>query len=252
MVLSAATWNAWPHDPIEKLAENLWCVHGALPRMTLRRTMTLVRLPPVSDGGARPPRVLVHSAIALDEGAMREIEAWGEPAFLVVPNAMHRLDAPAYKSRYPALRVLAPKGARQKIEHVVAVDGTLDEFPPEAGDAAARVVRFEPLAGIGDGESAMIVRSSDGATVVVSDAIFNMDRKKDLLGAFFTTAMGSAPGPRVSRLFKVLAVKDKGAFRANLERLAAMPDLVRLIVAHEKVARGPEAPQALRKAATYV
>jgi hypothetical protein len=47
-------------------------------------------------------------------------------------------------------------------------------------------------------------------------------------------------------------VKDKAALRADFERWAALPDLVRVIVSHEKVARGPEARAALLKAATYL
>lgn len=98
----------------------------------------------------------------------------------------------------------------------------------------------------------MIVRSTDGITIVLNDAVFNMDKKRDPLGFLFTTLLGSAPGPRVSRLVKLLLVKNKRALRAHLERFAEQPDLVRLVVAHEKVANGPDAASALRKAATYL
>jgi hypothetical protein len=47
-------------------------------------------------------------------------------------------------------------------------------------------------------------------------------------------------------------VNDKAALRADLERYARTPNLVRLIVAHEKVARGPDAARALQTAATYL
>lgn len=47
-------------------------------------------------------------------------------------------------------------------------------------------------------------------------------------------------------------IQDKKALRADFERYAAREDLVRLIVAHEKVASGNEARQALLKAATYL
>jgi hypothetical protein len=47
-------------------------------------------------------------------------------------------------------------------------------------------------------------------------------------------------------------VKNQPALRAHLERLAALPDLVRLVVSHENVADGPEAAAALRQAATYL
>src|SRR5262245_61259575 len=83
--------------------------------------MTLARL---DDG-----RVVVHSAVPLDEASMMRIEAWGHPAFLVVPSRYHRLDAPAYKRRYPDLCVLCPRASRSAVERVVDVDGDYDAFP---------------------------------------------------------------------------------------------------------------------------
>jgi hypothetical protein len=238
MATASDDWKVLPHEPIVRLAENLWWVRGTLPRISLKRVMTIARL---GDG-----RLVIHNGIALDATAMREIEAWGTPAVLIVPNGLHRQDAAAYKRRYPGLRVLAPRGARAKIEQMVAVDGVLDELP------ADDTVRCEPLHGVGDVEAVMLVRSADGTTLVLTDAVFNMDRKRDLLGFLFTTLLGSAPGPRVSRLAKLLLIKDKQALRRDLERYAELPDLQRLIVAHEKVASGPEARAALRTAATYL
>lgn len=232
------SWTVLPHGDIVKLAENLWWVQGSLPNMSLKRTMVVVRL---ADG-----RLVIHSAIALQEQAMKELEAWGTPAFLIVPNAYHRLDAPAYKQRYPGLTVLTPPAGRAKVEEVIAVDGGYDAFP------STDEVRLELLHGVGDAEGAMIVRSSDGVTVVLNDAMFNMDRKRDPLGFFFTTLLGSAPGPRVSRLAKLAFIKDKAALRRDFERYADRPGLTRVIVAHEKVASGPDARAALLKAASYL
>ncbi len=231
-------WKPLAHETLLRLAENLYWVRGSIPGMSLKRVMTVARL---EDGG-----LVLHSAIALEESSQKQLEALGEPRFLIVPNPGHRLDAPAYKKRYPKVAVLAPKGARQKVSEVVAVDGSYEDFPQ------SNVVRFEPLNGVADMEGAMLVRSPDGTSVVLNDVMFNMDRKKDPLGFFFTTVLGSAPGPRVSRLAKLVYVKDKPALRADFERFAAIPDLVRVIVAHEKVASGPEAKAALLKAATYL
>jgi len=232
-------WNVLPHGPLEKLTERVWRVEGALPGMSLRRVMTLARR---ADG-----RVVVHSAIALGDAEMKEIEAWGPPSFLLVPNPVHRLDGPAYRKRYPGIKVLAPRGAREKVEALMPVDGSYEDFPPDSH------VELHRLPGVGDLEGLMLVRSNDGVTVVMNDAVFNMDAKKDFLGYVITSLLGSAPGPRVSRLAKLLLVKDKAALRAELERLAALPDLARLIVAHEKVANGRDAAgEALRQAATYL
>lgn len=232
-------WEVREHGPIVQLADNLWWVSGSLPNMTLRRTMTVARL-----GGGE---LLLYSPIAMNDDAMRELEALGPPTWLVVPNAEHRLDAPRYKQRYPSITVVAPPGARAGVEEKVPVDVLTTEvaLPDDT-------VRFEPLHGIGDAEAAMLVRSPDGTTLVLNDVMFNMDPKSDWLGWLITSVLGSAPGPRVSRLSKLVFIKDKAALRADLERLAGIPDLVRVIVAHEKVASGPDARAALLKAATYL
>ncbi|MDC0710654.1 hypothetical protein POL68_19415 [Stigmatella sp. ncwal1] len=232
------TWKVLSHGPLERLSENLWRVEGSLPRMSLKRVMTVAR----RDDGS----LVIHNGIALEEPVQRELEALGPLAILIVPNKLHRLDAPAYKQRYPSLRVFAPSGGRREVEEKVPVDGVYEDFPH------GEDVRLEMLHGVKEAEGAMLVRSKDGTTVVLNDAVFNMDRKRDVLGFLFTTLMGSAPGPRVSRLAKLALVKDAKALRADLERYAALPGLVRLIVSHEKLASGAEAAQALRLAATYL
>jgi hypothetical protein len=231
-------WQVLPHGPLEKLADNVWWLSGSLPNMSLRRTMTVVRR---ADGS-----LVLHSAIALEQHLMEALEALGTPTYLIIPNTGHKLDAPRYKARYPRLRVFTPRGGIDKVQKVIAVDGSYEDFPHDDE------VRLENLHGVGDREGAMLVRSRDGMTVVLNDALMNMDRKRDLLGFVFTTLMGSAPGPRVSRLAKLLFVKDKAALRADFERYARIPDLMRLIVAHENVAIGRAAREALERAATYL
>jgi hypothetical protein len=232
------TWKVLEHGPLEQLASNLWRVGGALPGMSLRRTMTVVRR---GDGS-----LLLHSPIALDAAGQRELEALGPIAVQVVPNAGHRLDAPAYKARYPQIATFCPRGGRTRIAEVVSVDGTYEDYADDG------VVRFETLDGVDASEGALLVRSDDGVTVVLNDVVMNMDKKKDILGYVFTTLLGSAPGPRVSRLARLVYVKDQPALRRHLERLAETPGLQRLVVSHEKVAHGAAAGAALREAASYL
>lgn len=238
MAKTNTTWAVHDHGPIQKLAENLWWVSGGVPKMSLKRCMTVARL---ADG-----RLVIHNAVALDDASMRELEAWGTPSFLIVPNGFHRLDAPRFKQRYPSLKLLAPQGSRGKVEEVIKVDGGYEDFP--ADDR----VRLQTLNGTGQREGVMLVRSDDGTTVVLNDIVMNMDKKTDLIGYLMTTLMGSAPGPRVSRLAKLALVSDQAALRNDLATFAAMPDLVRVIVAHEKVASGPDARACLQGAMGYL
>jgi hypothetical protein len=238
MTKASGEWQVRAHGPLLTLADNLLWAQGSVPGMSLKRTMVVVRL---NDG-----KLVIHNGIALEAAPMAELERFGTPTFLIVPNGGHRLDAPAYKKRYPALRVFTPKGSRPRVEQVVQVDGVYEDFPH------SDELRLETLHGVNESEGALIVHSSDGASVVLNDCMFNMDRKRDPLGFFFTTIMGSAPGPRVSRLAKLVFIKDKKALRADFERYAELPNLVRVIVAHEKVASGPHARASLLQAATYL
>jgi len=215
------TWTVLPHGPIEKLAENLWRVEGTIEGMPLRRVMTLVKR---ADGS-----VLVHSAIALAEDAMREIDAWGPVRWIVVPNGFHRLDARVFKDRYPDARVIAPAGSRAKVEEVVPVDQTYDDLVP---DEAVHAVTLD---GVAQEQGALLVRSSDGVTIVFSDAVFNLPHRGGVAGFLFRHVTKSSGGPRVSRIMSWFVVKDRKAFRGHLERLAETPHLRRIIVSHEDV-----------------
>jgi hypothetical protein len=232
-----STWTALPHGPIQKLTENLWRVEGTLPDMDLGRVMTLVKR---ADGS-----VLVHNAIALRPDAMDEVDAWGPVKWLVVPNGYHRLDARIYKDRYPAARVVCPAGAREKVEEVVPAGDTYDTFVP---DEAVQLVHLE---GVKKQEGVMTVRSRDGVTLVLNDAVFNLPHKRGVTGFIFRHIIQSTGGPRVSRVMRWLVVGDKAAFRAHLERLAETPHLRRLIVSHlDMVDVNPGG--ALRQAASTV
>jgi hypothetical protein len=221
MVKANLTWDVLPHMPIEKLEPNLWRVQGSLKGMALKRVMTLVRL---DDG-----RIVVHSAISLNAEAMAEIEAWGDPAVLLVPNAYHRLDAPAWVERYPKLEVLCPGGGQKKIEEVVRVDGDYGDF--DGGE----VLGLEILDGVAEAEGVLTIRSPSGTTLVFNDALFNMPHGRGVAGLIFRYLTRSTGGPRVSRIVRWFVVKDRAAFRAHLERLAGTPELIRIIVSHHRM-----------------
>src|SRR6266516_4480649 len=130
-----------------------------MPIMNLPRRMTVVRL--------NDSRLVVWSAIALDEQEMATLEAFGRPAFLIVPNDHHRLDARAWKDRYPQVQVVAPQGSRAKVEEVVPVDTTAPDF----GDPD---VQFVAVPGTRDHEAALVVRAKNGTTLVLNDLVGNI------------------------------------------------------------------------------
>src|SRR5690349_20996582 len=92
-------WKVLPHGRLTEIDPNILTVVGNIhmPLTELPRRMTVARL--------AGRRLVIFSAIALDEENMRRLDAYGRPAFLVVPSDKHRLDARIWKDRYPALQV---------------------------------------------------------------------------------------------------------------------------------------------------
>jgi hypothetical protein len=213
------TWTPHPHGPLEKLDADLWRVEGSLPGgMPLRRVLTIIRL---EDG-----RLVLHNPVALEEAAMKEIEALGEPAFLVVPSGFHRLDAKVFGARYPNAKVLAPRGGRAKVEEVVGVHGTIDELPRTGR------VEMDHVEGTREQEGVLTVRSDSGTTLVFNDIVFNMPHLPGFKGFILRHVTKSSGGPTISRIARFALVKDKRALRDHLGRLADTPDLVRIVMSH--------------------
>lgn len=213
-------WTVGSHDSIERLEDNLWSVAGAVPGMALRRRMSIVRL---TDG-----RLVIHSCFPLREPEQREVEAWGEPAFIVVPSGYHRLDAPAYKTRYPKAKVLCAPEAVERVSRVVAVDGDFTALPSDPA------LRGEPVRGVRLGEHVFFVKSSPGAgrvTLILNDVVFNHPHVPGF-GGFLLRMVGSTGGPRVTRVARTMLVSDRSALRAHLEQLADTAGLTRLVVSH--------------------
>lgn len=215
-------WTVLPHGKLTQIEPNLLTVVGDLPMPLgeFPRRMTVARL---RDGG-----LVIFSAIALDEPEMAQLEAFGTPSYLVVPGDIHRMDAKAWKDRYPALCVIAPPGAREKVQEVVAVDETSADF----GDDSVRLLT---VPGTENHEAALVVKSASGTTLVVNDLIWNVHSTPGFGGFVFRLMGFTKPDPQIPSIIKLRAIKDKPALREQLERWAQISDLNRIIVSHGEI-----------------
>ncbi len=214
-------WRVGEHGPLQKLEENLWRVEGEVAGTKLRRVMALVKM---ADGG-----VLVHNAIAMTEWQMQEVEAWGPLRYIVVPNAYHRLDCARFKRRYPKAAIVAPKAAVKRVREMAPVDLTFDEFPSDEN------VKLRHLAGTRDAEGVLTVHHELGSSVVLNDLVFNMPHVGGAMGWFLRYATRSTGGPVISRVSRLLVIHDKAAIVRELQALADIPQLKRVIVSHHQI-----------------
>ena len=212
-------WKVLPHGKLTEVDENVLTVTGELhmPLTDLPRRMTVARL--------NDSRLVIFSAIALDEVEMQALEDYGRPAFLVVPNDHHRLDAKIWKERYPLMQVVAPEGSRTKVEEAVHVDTT----DPGFGDPN---VQFVTVPGTRGHEAALVIRTPNGTTLVLNDLVGNI-RHESGFGGWLLRMMGFAGDePHIPKPVKLVLIEDKEALRVQLLQWAELESLKRILVSH--------------------
>jgi hypothetical protein len=223
MATDASDWasGVLPHGALEQLAPNVWIVEGSLSNMPLKRNMVVIRLP---DG-----KLVLHSVVAIDEATVAKLEALGTPAVMIVPSEGHRLDTLRYKKRWPGIVVVSPKNAKAKVEEVVPVDATAEEYLPPLG------IEILKPQGTKDGYELVYLVPIDGGgkAMVINDVLGNGVAPKGL-GQWAFSFLGAPGGgfglPRIVRFF---FVNDKAAYKAWLQgTLAKVPDVKVLTVSH--------------------
>ena len=212
-------WTVLPHGKLVNVDENILTVTGILrmPLTDLPRRMTVVRI--------SNKRLVIFSAIALDDSSMRVLETFGKPAFLVVPSDKHRIDAKIWKDRYPQMKVVAPSGSLAKIEKVVKVDTTDPEFRDKN-------LEFITVPGTRRHEAAMLVHSPNGTTLVLNDLVGNIRTSSGFAGWFLRMMQFAGDEPQIPMQAKMTMIKDRPALRAQFLKWAALPTLKRILVSH--------------------
>jgi hypothetical protein len=212
-------WKVLPHGKLTPIDDNILTVVGEIdmPLAKLPRRMTVVRL---HDG-----RLIVFSSIALDEDEMAALEAFGRPAYLIVPSDKHRLDAKIWKERYPGMEVIAPEGARTKVEETVHVDTTAPDF----GDSN---VRFATVPGTRGREAALVVGTPTGTTLVLNDLVGNIRHASGFGGWLLHIAGFAGDEAQVPKVVKMAVIEDRDALRAQLMQWAQIESLRCILVSH--------------------
>lgn len=211
----------FPHGAPEQLTDGVWLVTGELA-FPLRRNMTILRLP--------TGELLLFSAIALDAGGLRQLEALGQPAYAVVPSTAHSMDIAFFKARYPDLKVLMPAVHRAAVEAKVAVAGTVEDVLPQFG--------FRLHAVPGTREAEYVYEwplRSGGRMLMTCDALgsANIEAKGKGFGSALVRLLG-VPGNRLgfTRIYRWRIITDLAAMKRFVGGLADIPDLRLITVAH--------------------
>ncbi len=224
-----------PYAPLHVLkpfGEGLWIADGGVIEMSYGPTsmpfttrMVVARLP----GG----KLWLWSPVEAEPGLVAEVEALGEVAHLVSPNAIHYAHLPAWAELFPAARVWASPGVRERAESQgIAVPFTddLGERAPQAWEGTIDQVIFHGSRMIEE----VVFFHRESRTLVLADLIENFapERVHSPLFRLLLSAAGTL-APR-GRLPLDLRLSYMGRHGAAREALAVMKGWApeRIVIAH--------------------
>ncbi len=203
----------YPYSQPLEIRPNLYRIRGALA-VPIPRNMIVFR----SDAG----ELVLYSAIAMHEDGMRALEALGKPTVLVIPHRRHQMDAPFYKARYPALRVLAGEGARVRDD--VKVDGDVAELSRYG-------IESYVLPGNIYGDVVMDMPVNDGRALAVCESLGNV-QLSGALGVLLRVFGPPGGGFGVARAVRLREIRGSAKLKQWLEQQSQRADLRALLVGH--------------------
>lgn len=221
---TAGEWKreVFPHSELTPLAGDLWVVRGEFPSSPLPRNMVVYRY---------GDSLLLHSVVALEERAMRQLESLGKPSIMMIPNWDHWAHIVAFKKRYPDLTVVCPAASRARVEERLAVDATCEEYFPRHG------MRFSVPPGMDPVEGVLELPLDAGrVALVMNDLVTNVPHRKGLRGLLLRVT-GSSGRPRVIPIVRRRLKIDRRLIRRYLEEQARRPEVAVLTTSHGECVR---------------
>ncbi|WP_437682543.1 DUF4336 domain-containing protein [Sorangium sp. So ce131] len=218
---------------LRAIAEDVWAYGGniKMPFGRLPSRTTVVRR---ADGG-----LVIHSPLAFDDAAAREIDALGEVRALVAPSCLHHLFLKAATERWPRASVLGAPGLEKKLSGLPFTPLPRSGVAPEIGDdLGVRLVEGVPYI------TEHVFLHARSRTLIVTDLLFNVHEVRGFALKVFLWLGGAYKKTAQDHVWRVL-VRDRAAAARSVADVLAW-DFERVVVAHGDVIEGDAKDRARR------
>lgn len=203
------------------IAENLWRLTYPLKLLGLElgRRVTIIRL---SSG-----KLVIHSSAPFSAKDVAEINALGQPGWLVDAILRHDTFAEQGHAAFPTIPYLAPRG----FPDIVRLITKPIVPPPAEWNGELEVLELEGMPHMRE----TVFFHSPSRTLIVADLMLHFSEHEPLWREIMLKA-GAVSGkhdPGMPRSFK-FAIDNRDAFERSLERVMAW-DFDRVIVGHGEI-----------------
>jgi hypothetical protein len=204
------------------LSDNIWLADGPVTHVAGFRYPTRMAVIRLADG-----ELFIWSPVALSAPLRAAVDALGEVRHLIAPNALHHLFLGEWQRVYPAARLYAPPGLRQRRKDL-RFDADLGDAPDTAWAADLDQVQVG-----GNLIATEIVFFHHASRTVLFTDLIQHFRPGWFTGWRALVArldLMAASEPEVPRKFR-LAFVDRRAARGSLRRILAWP-ADKVVMAH--------------------
>jgi hypothetical protein len=195
---------------LKPIATDVW----QLPAAELSKFDGGLRMPLASTVVRLPDRsLLLYSPIALDGESVAALAAEGEVAHIVAPSLIHHMHAKAAAETFPRATLHLTPGLAAKVPALTGreIDGA------GWGDIESVLIAGAPKLN----ETVLFHRPS--GTLMCADLLFNITSHANFMTTLILKMTGTGGKELAqSRMWK-MAVKDRAAARASLDRVLSLP-----------------------------
>lgn len=210
------------------IAPDIWHLPADAPKrfpggLRMPLASTIVRLADRS--------LLVYSPIELDDAKTAAIAAEGEVAHIIAPSLIHHLHAAAAATRFPRATLHLAPGLAAKVPALALAPAR--ELPAGGGAGWGDTIDSVLIAGAPRLSETVLFHRPSG-TMLCADLLFNITTHASFMTSVILKMMGVG-GKQLaqSRVWK-MAVRDRPAARASLDRVLAWP-IERIAPSHGEI-----------------
>ncbi|MEQ9619570.1 MAG: DUF4336 domain-containing protein [Deltaproteobacteria bacterium] len=203
------------------LAEDIWSIQSShtLLGIDFGGRMTVIRL---ASGD-----LFLHSPVRLTDSLREELNALGNVKHLVAPNRFHHLNVGDYVKAYPEAELYAAPGLPEKRRDIKFTGVLSDGTEYGWGDEVEHLL-FGGIPLLNE----VVFFHPESATLILADLIFNFSHDLSTAQRIFARIDDVYMEPRVSRLTRLLFLKNREKARKSADRILSW-DFDRVLVAHK-------------------